>query len=171
VFCASLADVWDNKVPAEWRAELFELICQTPHLDWLLLTKRPGNIEKMLVRATLHLRPWPWPNVWLGTTAEDQEHYDRRWPVLETIPAAIRFISYEPALGPLKLGNHESMPDWLICGGETGAGARVMKKRWARKLLEECEASNVPFFMKQMTNKERIPDGLLVRQFPKSAVA
>src|SRR3954462_6725173 len=98
----------------------FELICSTPHLDWLLSTKRPGNIEKMLEKATSHLKPWPWRNVWLGTTAEDQEHYDLRWPALENIPAKIRFVSYEPAVGPLKLGSHGSLPDWIICGGETG---------------------------------------------------
>ena len=171
VFCASLADVWDNKVPVEWRAELFELICKTPHLDWLLLTKRPANIEKMLKRATLRLKPWPWPNVWLGTTAEDQNHYNQRWPILRKIPARVRFVSYEPALGPLKLGDHSTSPDWLICGGETGAGARMMKKRWARQLLAECQTSEGAFFMKQMTSKAPIPKDLLVRQFPRAAGA
>ena len=112
VFCASLADIWDNKVPPEWRVELFELIGETPHLDWLLLTKRPGNIEKMLERATSHLKPWPWPNVWLGATAEDQDHYDRRWKVLRRIPAAVHFISYEPALGPIELSDNARLPDW-----------------------------------------------------------
>src|SRR5690242_18927228 len=76
VFCASLADVFDNKVDRGWRVDLFNLIKETPELDWLLLTKRPENCEKML--------PSDWgngyPNVWLGTTAEDQQHYDHRWP-------------------------------------------------------------------------------------------
>ena len=64
VFCARhLADAVDNKVPTEWRVDLFELICETPHLDWMLLTKRPENIEKMLEKATSHLKPWPWTNV------------------------------------------------------------------------------------------------------------
>ena len=79
----------------------------------------------------------------------------------------IKFISYEPALGPLKPGHHSSLPDWLICGGETGGGARVMKKRWAQLLLEECQASQVAFFLKQMTGKAAIPEDLLGRQFPR----
>ncbi|MGE0280536.1 MAG: phage Gp37/Gp68 family protein [Rhizobiaceae bacterium] len=168
VFCASLADVWDNRVPPEWRHELFELIAATPHLDWLLLTKRPENIAKMLPKAIAGLPEWPWPNVWLGATAEDQAHYERRWKVLRKVPAAVHFISYEPALGPLVLGEGH-LPDWIICGGETGAGARVMKKRWARSLLAECQDKDVSFFMKQMTSKARIPGDLQVRQFPSRA--
>jgi protein gp37 len=93
VFCASLADVFDNAVPVSWRADLFDLIRHTPELDWLLLTKRPQNIAKMLPSG------WGdgWSNVWLGTTAEDQERYDQRWPQLYRAPAAVKFISYEPA--------------------------------------------------------------------------
>lgn len=168
VFCASAADVWDNRAPSEWRTELFELISETPHLDWQLLTKRPANIEKMLERATSHLKPWPWPNVWLGATAEDQHHYDRRWKVLRRIPAALHFISYEPALGPLELSADADLPDWIIAGGETGARAKVMKPRWARDLRDQCDARRVAFFMKQMTSKAPIPEDLLVRQFPES---
>jgi protein gp37 len=97
VFCASLADVFDNKAPEGARDDLFRLIRATPELDWLLLTKRPQNIVKML--------PADWddgyPNVWLGITAEDQEHYLMRWPILSRIPAVVRFVSYEPAIAPL----------------------------------------------------------------------
>jgi protein gp37 len=84
VFCASLADVFDNQVPSQWRSDVFELIRQTPELDWLLLTKRPQNIRKMLPAD------WGpgWPNVWLGTTAEDQAHYDLRWPQPYGIPSS-----------------------------------------------------------------------------------
>src|SRR5262249_10359176 len=78
VFCASLADVFDNEVPGYYRGDLLNLIRKTPDLDWLLLTKRPENISRMLPDD------WParFPNVWLGATCEDQEHYDRRWPIL-----------------------------------------------------------------------------------------
>jgi protein gp37 len=86
VFCASLADIWDNKVPRDWRADLFGLISETPNLDWLLLTKRPSNIERMVDKAISNMKSWPWPNVWLGTTAEDQEHYDQRGPFLARFP-------------------------------------------------------------------------------------
>ena len=166
VFCASLADVWDNKVPSYWRSDLFRLINSTPELDWLLLTKRPQNIRKMLPLTIEGLPEWPWPNVWLGTTCEDQEHYDHRWPILWGIPAAIHFISYEPALGPLSLGPSPYLPDWIICGGESGKDARTMEPSWAGNLLDECRELRVAFFMKQMTQKKPIPDHLLIREFP-----
>ena len=78
VFCASLADVFDNRAPLGARADLFALIRRTPELDWMLLTKRPENIRRMLPDD------WAdgWPHVWLGTTCEDQQHFDRRWPIL-----------------------------------------------------------------------------------------
>ena len=160
VFCASLADVFDNKMPPEWRRDLFAMIAGTPELDWLLLTKRPENIAKML--------PADWgigyPNVWLGTTTEDQPHYDRRWRTLRAIPAAVHFISYEPALGPLTLGSDP--PPWTIVGGESGAGARMMDLAWARALRDECAAKGIAFFFKQTTGKKAIPEDLMVRQFP-----
>jgi protein gp37 len=167
VFCASLADVWDNQVPEQWRADLFRLIGQTRHLDWLLLTKRPENIAKMLPRAISGLGFWPWRHVWLGTTCEDQQHFDRRWRVLQETQAAGHFISYEPALGPLSLSGHSRLPDWIICGGESGARARLMQPSWARSLMLECEEKHVAFFMKQMTGKAPIPNDLLVREFPR----
>src|ERR1035437_3390754 len=95
VFCASLADVFDNQVPSAWREDLFKLIRECGQLDWLLLTKRPQNISKML--------PSDWGdgyfNVWLGITAEDQVHFDQRWKYIQKIPASLKVISYEPALG------------------------------------------------------------------------
>lgn len=163
VFCASLADVFDNKAPAGARDDLFALIHATPQLDWLLLTKRPENIRKMLPSD------WSdgWPNVWLGTTCEDHEHYGRRWPILFSIPAKVRFISYEPAIGPLRLPYpYGAVPDWIICGGESGGGARHMAPDWARNLRDDCANAGVAFFMKQMTRKGPIPSDLLVRQFP-----
>ena len=145
------------------------LINSTPELDWQLLTKRPENIRKMLPLAIEGLPEWPWPNVWLGTTCEDQEHYDHRCPILRRIPAAIHFISYEPALGPLTLGSSPGLPDWVICGGESGKGARMMNPAWASHLLDECGSLNVAFFMKQMTQKKPIPSHLHVRELPITA--
>jgi len=163
VFCASLADVFDNKAPAGARADLFHMIMDTPELDWLLLTKRPENIEKMM-------HPFWFPgNIWLGTTTEDQDAFDRRWEIMLELPAIVRFISYEPALGPLTTRKFPKshLPDWLICGGESGPGARMMEPAWARELRDECAEREVPFFMKQMTGKTAIPDDLMIRQFPK----
>jgi protein gp37 len=109
-------------------------------LDWLMLTKRPENICKML--------PDDWhdgyPNIWLGTTAEDQDWYDHRWSILKKIQAKIRFISYEPALGPLNIQGHWGQrPDWIICGGESGALARYMEPQWAYDLRDQCKRLDV----------------------------
>ena len=163
VFCASLADVFDNQVVDEWRTDLWDLIASTPHLDWLLLTKRPQNIRKMLPST------WGsgWSNVWMGTTVENVVEARRRIPHLVAIPAPVRFLSCEPLLEPIT-------PDpaginWVICGGETGHGAREMNADWARSLHAQCADADIPFFTKQMTKKAAIPDDLLVRQFPASA--
>lgn len=168
VFSASLADWLDNKAPDEWRAQLAAIIEQTPHLDWLLLTKRIGNFAKHA----------PWcngeipGNVWLGITCGDQKEFDRDWPKLMHLRAAVRFISYEPALGPLTFsGDGDTCPDWIICGGESGPKARYMDPQWARNLRGECHAMNVAFFMKQMTGKAPIPTDLMVRQFPPGVAA
>jgi protein gp37 len=145
VFCASLADVFDNQGPASWRKDLFDLIRKCDQLDWLMLTKRPQNAGKML--------PSDWgdgyPNVWLGMTAEDQLHFDQRWNHLQKIPAAIKFVSYEPALGALRLPAHGPHPDWLISGGESGGGARPVKVQWVRDVIADCREHDVAVFHKQ----------------------
>lgn len=112
VFCASLADVFDKDAPPEWRAELFSLVRDTPHLDWLLLTKRIGNVECMTVdalggsaRDALHSMP---RNVWLGITVANQEEAGRDIPKLLALPARVRFLSIEPMLGPIDLSH------WLV---------------------------------------------------------
>jgi protein gp37 len=107
VFCASLADVFeDHPALPPWRAELFAMIEQTPHLDWMLLTKRPQNIRAMVPPSWLEA---PRANVWLGTTVEDQRRAEERIPHLLAVPAAVRFLSCEPLLGPVDL------TQWLPC--------------------------------------------------------
>ena len=149
VFCASLADVFDNKAPEGARDDLWELIRQTPHLDWQLLTKRPENIRSYLPDDW----GFGWDNVWLGVSAEDQETYDHRWPILVNIPAVCFFISYEPAIGPLSMhfryGQGFGHPNWLIWGGESGSKARVMDPQWARDITAECQELGVACFGKQ----------------------
>jgi protein gp37 len=147
VFCASLADVFDNQADRVWRSDLFDLIAVTPALDWLLLTKRPQNIEKMLPKDRSEQGR---PNVWLGTTAEDQVRFDQRWPVLSRVPAVVRFVSYEPAIGSLRLNpTHQQQPDWLIVGGESGHRARPMRATWARDIILDCQSFDVAPFFKQ----------------------
>ena len=163
VFCASLADVFDNQAPEGGREDLWELIRRTPHLDWQLLTKRPQNMEEML--------PPDWQegyaNVWLGVSAEDQVEYDRRWPLLAATPAALRFVSYEPALGALTLREHGSKPDWLIWGGESGKGARPPEAAWMRNITQECVEAGIPVFGKQWGHYKANPlvseTGILLR--------
>lgn len=126
VFCASLADVFDNEVDPAWRADLFWLIHQTPNLDWLLLTKRIGNAAAMMHEAAVTIDPtgeWPlpWPNVWLGATVVNQAEADRDIPKLLEVPARVRFLSIEPMLGPVKLyGRDDGGTLWI--GGQRGCG-------------------------------------------------
>ena len=188
VFCASLADVFDNAVDPQWREDLFDLIAATPNLDWLLLTKRIGNVGNML--------PVPFdfdkhfPNVWLGATVVNQEEADRDIPKLLAVPAAKRFLSIEPMLGPMLLPfermrewnrialmnqqEHAVLRiDWVIVGGESGPGARPMSPDWARSIRDQCEEAGVALFVKQMGGSRDkrgelfdLPDDLRIREVP-----
>jgi|SRR6516162_4285723 protein gp37 len=102
-----MADVFDNQVPTSWRVDLWSLIGSTPALDWFLLTKRPQNIGDMLPTD------WGdgWPQVWLGTTAENQEEANRRIPHLVAIPAAVTFLSVEPMVEPVTTTHYSHSPD------------------------------------------------------------
>jgi protein gp37 len=149
VFCASMADVFERRSDlTDERKRLWELIRSTPNLDWLLLTKRPQNIEKLI--------PWvTWPaNVWLGTSVENQALAEKRLPFLLKHKAAVRFLSCEPLLGQLDLRTwfhrKEFHPiDWVIAGGESGGGCRPMHPDWAISLLRQCQEFDVPFHFKQ----------------------
>ena len=175
------------------RLRLLDLIRRTPSLDWLLLTKRPKNVMLLLGHAfaasseimddrgdwksgttddEIELFRWlgAWANddvaprnVWLGTSVEDQERADQRVPALLKVPAAVRFLSCEPLLGPVDLtrwlwekagpewAGRNPSPDigWVIAGGESGSGARPMHPDWVRSLRDQCEATLCPFLFKQ----------------------
>ena len=147
VFCASMADVFEWKRGlATWRHRLWQLIDDTPHLDWLLLTKRPHLASR--------LTPWgaSWPcNVWLGTTAEDQRWAEKRLPSLRAIPATVRFLSCEPLLGPVDLDPWlaDGTVQWVIAGGESGPRARPSDPAWFLDLLTQCIRHGTPFHFKQ----------------------
>jgi protein gp37 len=197
VFCASLADVFEGRGDLENpRLRLFDLIRQTPDLDWLLLTKRPENIFPAIERAMYPkpaatdgpddlydwLHDWshgrPPGNVWLGTSVEDQRYADKRIPHLLKTPAAVRFLSCEPLLGPVNfmrvvIGKKLSQPppddwrpesfrpatklDWIIVGGESGPGARPMDVTWSRFLVKQCKAAGVACFVKQLGSNPHQP--------------
>lgn len=168
VFCLSLGDIWDNEVDPRWRRDLFDLIDKTPHLIWLLLSKRIGNAVKMCdPMAGKSCLP---PNAALGATMVTQEEWDRDAPKLQAardcLGAAFSFASVEPMLEEI---DPHTAPDWVICGGESGRDARLMHPQWARDLRDRCATIRIPFFMKQMTRKASIPDDLMVRQFPRCA--
>lgn len=145
VFCASMADVFENRPELDpWRARLWDLVARTSHLDWLLLTKRPTLVARYA--------PWQqdWPaNVWLGTTVESQAWAEQRLPSLLEVPAAVRFLSCEPLLGPLDLRPYLHRIDWVIAGGESGAHARPMNPEWPRNLRNQCVEAGVAFHFKQ----------------------
>lgn len=167
VFCASLADVFEEKPDQpemdEWRKELLQLILDTKHLDWLLLTKRPENVNKTLARLAgfdEHGVFTRLQNVWVGTSVENQAQADKRIPELLKIPARVRFLSMEPLLGAVDLGFGGTMPGqwqwldggtlhWVIVGGESGRNARPMHPEWVRSIRDQCQESGVPFFFKQ----------------------
>jgi protein gp37 len=146
VFCSSLADVFDNEVDPQWRADLFHLIAGTPNLVWLLLTKRIGNVEKMVG----HYSRWP-SNAALGATMANQEEYDRDAVKLAMARRALdplfTFGSFEPLLGEIRLDHQR--PDWIIVGGESGAKARPMDLAWARTLRADAGRLGAVFNFKQ----------------------
>lgn len=165
VFCASLCDVFeDHPVANAARPYLWELIEDTPLLQWLLLTKRPERIPLCLPDD------WGtgWPNVWLGTSIEDARVIERA-DILRMMPAVVRFISYEPALGPLDALDLTGI-DWVIYGGESGPHFRPENKDWARTMRDKCKASGVAFFHKQsaarFTETGTLLDGELLQAFP-----
>lgn len=157
-FVNSLADIFDNAVPPEWRRDAFDVMRRTPRLVYLLLTKRPQN----MVRLTGEAGGLP-PNCAIGTTAEDQERADRNVPALLAAATDLRplftFLSCEPLLGPVDLSAHylnprgfTDTPKWVITGGETDQGkhkARPTLPDWERDIRDQCAAMGVPFHRKQ----------------------
>lgn len=164
VFCASLADVFEDRPDlVEPRGRLWALIAETPQLDWLLLTKRPQNIEPMAPIAW-YAGAWP-AHVWLGVTTENQARADERIPQVIRTPAPIVFISAEPLLGPIRVPwwrfrhhmtdldgtNPENVRGiaWVIAGGESGSGARPTHPDWFRELRDDCVGAGTAFHFKQ----------------------
>lgn len=171
VFCASLADVFEDLPQLdEPRAWLWALIESTPHLTWLLLTKRPENVLRMAPRSWVPLDGskfyapeelmrryhdgWAWPsNVWLGTTVEDNRRAIERIPHLLDAPAHVRFLSVEPQLEAIKLEpwffGFKGKIHWVIQGGESGPHARPFDLTWADSMRAQCAEAGVAYFFKQ----------------------
>jgi protein gp37 len=178
IFTVSMGDLFHEDVSDSFIEQVFGVMSMTPHHTYQVLTKRPERMiewfkgkrhesvaaavcawgpDFMSMGKRTSLRvveqigpgwPWPLPNVWLGVTAEDRQRWDERVSVLKQIPAAVRFVSYEPALGPLGDVDLSGL-HWVICGCESGPRRRPMDTHWVRSLRDQCVAASVPFFYKQ----------------------
>ena len=205
IFVCSMGDLFHEDVPNDYIDQVFGVMTHVSveHHTFLILTKRPERMRRYI--SSLDCQDWGLPrgNIWLGVTAENQARADERIPILLQIPAAVRFVSVEPMLGPITLGRYLGLPgidrhdrcancgleaekasgrivgnacydgewtcsiecddllnrlgcpleykplDWVICGGETGPGARPMHPDWVRSLRDQCQAAGVPFLFKQ----------------------
>jgi protein gp37 len=211
---SDVVDLFHEAVPDAWIDRVFAVMALAPQHTFQVLTKRPermreymtglraqsprvfaGTIARSMAVLGMHgdvTVDADYPHVWLGTSVEDQTTANERIPHLLATPAAVRFISAEPLLGPVDLSELEGGAtagawlysaltcdvdaeddywggerlDWVICGGESGPGARPMDAAWAESLRDQCRIAGVAFFMKQMAKKAPIPADLMVREFP-----
>ncbi|MFI0156156.1 DUF5131 family protein [Streptomyces lydicus] len=242
IFVNSMSDLFHKDIPDEYIAKVFAVMALTPQHTYQLLTKRHGRMRSLLSRPDfeeqidralltvpefsnpkvtrrswpLPKAGWPLPNVWIGVSVEGQKHADLRIPALLDTPAAVRFLSCEPLLGPVDLdgplvpgrgrpkltywltGRPTPGPerttstgltmhspaivtgpriDWVIVGGESGRSARPMDPAWAQQIVQQCQHSHVPVFVKQLGSRwgkqhkdiDQFPAELRVRQFPETA--
>lgn len=178
IFVCSMSDLFHPDVPDEFIWSVFDEISHNRRHTYIILTKRP---ERMKVWFEKHSRrfwhyhapdepqheyvsaPWPDPRIWLGVTAETQMRADERIPILLQIPAAVHFVSVEPMLSGIDLwqylkGNRDISKglDWVICGCESGPGARPMMAEWPYELMVQCQNAGVPFFHKQRMENGKI---------------
>jgi protein gp37 len=188
VFVNSMSDLFHESLPDDAIRDVFGIMGEARHHTFQVLTKRPARMlaflsdpENRRLLTILGQRPeldvWPLPNVWLGVSVEDQATADARIPLLLDTPAAVRFVSYEPALGPVDLQrisvsgwahcgfnsltgvpageDRAVLPhlDWIIVGGESGPGARPFNVRWAHTIVNQCREAGVPVFVKQLGAK------------------
>ena len=167
IFVNSMSDIFHEKVPDEWVLRIYQTMGAAHHHIYQILTKRPERMAGVLERITPILRaegrsdPATWGHVHLGVSVEDQATAEARIPLLLRTPAALRFVSYEPALGPVdfsrwflcagKVGpcSHHR-PSWFIIGGESGPNARPCDLAWIRSAIAQCRAAGVACFVKQL---------------------
>ena len=175
VFVNAQSDLFHADVPDEFIARVWAVMALAGQHTFQILTKRPGRMRSLLTSDAFvdmfgealytvehptgwetaePVSQWPLPNVWLGVSVENQKWFDVRWPALRDTPAAVRFLSLEPLLGPVDLINGMGDSwltdlDWVIVGGESGRGARPLRPSWVQSLRDQCEVGGVPFLFKQ----------------------
>lgn len=171
IFVNSMSDLFHESIPFEVIDQVFAVMALTPHHTYQVLTKRPDRMLEYLTNASVEKRifkiacgiaddspalksvhhNWPLPNVWLGVTVENQRAADERIPLLLQTPAALRFLSCEPLLGEVNFSG--DMPDWVIVGGESGAGVRCTQINCIDSIVRQCQKAKVPVFVKQLGAK------------------
>lgn len=173
VFVNSMSDLFHEDLDLDDIARVFAVMDLAAQHTFQVLTKRPGRMSDYM-RARYDVCPAP-DNIWLGVSVEDQQRADERIPLLTNTPAALRFISCEPLLGPVSLRRFQRKIGWVIAGCESGPGARPMDLEWVRSLRDQCVAAGVPFFFKQaIVNGRKDPapwlDGRPWAEFPARAL-
>lgn len=178
VFVCSMGDLFHESVPNNWIDWVYDIIDECCTSIFIILTKRPERMKEYMEYRIRNNKTYGHSWVWLGVTAENQEQANKRIPILLSIPAAKRFVSIEPMLGPVKLnslireednyawvddcltgfkahgagGWYANKLDWVICGGESGSKARPMHPDWVRSVRDQCKEAGTPFFFKQWGN-------------------
>ena len=147
IFVNSVSDTFHEEMPGELLVDFFKkVVAKTPQHTYLILTKRHLRMNRFFFAFPECLLP----NVWVGVTAENQEMADKRLPILQRIPAQIRFVSVEPMLGPVDLSAYAEWLDWVIIGCESGPKRRHVSTEFIESLIIQCKAMGVPVFLKQM---------------------
>lgn len=179
VFVNSMSDLFHDDVTDEQIGSVFAVMASSRRHTFQILTKRPMRMQDWILRFARE----PMRNVWLGVSCEDQQRANERVPLLLKTPAAVRFVSAEPLLGPIDF-NSTGKLDWVIVGGESGAGARECRTQWIDSIVRQCKVTGTPCFVKQLGSAviqdgerrakrdakggdmDEWPHGLRVRQFP-----
>lgn len=202
IFVNSMSDLFHDEIPDEYIARVWAVMALAPQHTFQVLTKRHGRMRSLLnsqdfvaacfeaywterraaglAGTQLDDVPWPLPNVWVGVSAEDQRWANTRINALVNTPAAVRFVSAEPLLGPIEYDEFPAV-DWVIVGGESGRGARPMRPEWVRLLRDQCEDAGIAFHFKQWGSHDehgtpmhkkvagRVLDGRTWDEFPGGA--
>jgi len=164
IFVCSMSDLFHDGVSSDFIAAVWREMAINDRHTFMLVTKRADRMRSIVTHwlpyslsFTLSIRPrrWPLPNVWLGVSAENQRRAEEQIPLLAETPAAVRFVSAEPLLGPITLPCRDRI-DWVIAGCESGPGARPAREEWFVDLARQCARRGIPFFLKQMTRGGRL---------------
>jgi protein gp37 len=176
IFVNSTSDLFHEALSDLDINRVFARMARAPQHTYQILTKRPGRAREWFDWASVAnytVKPWPLPNVWVGVSVEDQATADERIPLLLQTPAVLRWVSYEPALGPVdfRMGGmslpefspHRPLPDldWIVVGGESGPGARPFDVAWARSTVAQCKSAGVAVFVKQLGAQPLVEPGRL----------